>query len=127
MELLDGSSGSFGLGAAAEARTALELNPDNLGAQATAAYVDAVSGHTREAEARLHAFEKLGDSNTRPWFFEAWIYLGLNQRNMAILCLEKEYQARTPMMIAITVEPIFKPLTSEARFQDLLQRIEVGH
>jgi tetratricopeptide (TPR) repeat protein len=112
--------------AAAEARTALELNPDNVGAQATVAYVDAVSGHVSQAEARLHALEKMGDSNSQPWFFEAWIYLGLTQRDMALRCLEKEYQAHTPMMIAISVEPIFKPLTSEARFQDLLQRIEVG-
>lgn len=113
--------------AAAEARTALDLNPGNIGAQATVAYVDAVSGHISQAEARLHALEKIGDSNSRPWFFEAWIYLGLNQRKMAIDCLEKEYQAHTPMMIAISVEPIFKPLASDARFADLLQRIEVGY
>ena len=113
--------------AVTEARTALDLNPENIGAKATVAYVAAVTGRIGEAEGMLHALEKIGDNNSRPWFFEAWIYMGLNQKKMAIDCLEKEYQAHTPMMIAISVEPIFNPLTNEARFQDLLQRIQEQH
>jgi len=113
--------------AVTEARSALDMNPDNIGAQATVAYVAAVTGRIGEAEGMLHALEKIGDNNSRPWFFEAWIYMGLNQKKMAIDCLEKEYQAHTPMMIAISVEPVFKPLTNEPRFQDLLQRIQEQH
>jgi TolB-like protein/DNA-binding winged helix-turn-helix (wHTH) protein/Tfp pilus assembly protein PilF len=112
--------------AAAEARSALELNPDNIGMQATLAYVDAVSGRTKPAQERLRALQRIGGTAAEPWFFEAWIYVGLNQRQKAIDCLEKEYQAHTPMMVAISLEPIFKPLMSDPRFQNLLARIQTG-
>jgi TolB-like protein/Flp pilus assembly protein TadD len=112
-------------GAAAEARTALELNPNNLGAQATLGYVQAVAGNREEAQAILQQLTQGGGKN-QPWYFEAWIYVGLNQPEKALDCLDKEYQARTPMMIAITIEPIFKSLAGNPRFQKLLQNIQTG-
>lgn len=112
--------------AALEARTALDLNPDNLGAQATVGYVDAVAGHRDQAQAVLHTLTGAGESKNQPWYFEAWIYVGLNQQEKALDCLDNEYHARTPMMIAITIEPIFKPLTGNPRFQKLLQNIRTG-
>lgn len=112
--------------ATAEARTALELNPNNVGVQATLAFVNAITGHRSQAEDTLHVLEKVGDGGSRPWFFEAWIYVGLNQPEKALDCLDHEYQAHTPMMIAISIEPIFASLKSEPRFQNLLQRIQMG-
>ena len=112
--------------AASEARTALELNPDNVGAQATVGYVEAVAGHRDQAQTVLQTLAGAGESRNEPWYFEAWIYVGLDQQEKALDCLEKEYQARTPMMIAITVEPVFRPLTGNPRFQKLLQNIQTG-
>jgi TolB-like protein/Tfp pilus assembly protein PilF len=112
--------------AAAEARTALELNPNNLGAQATLGYVQAVAGQRDQAQAVLQKLTGAGQGKNAPWYFEAWIYVGLNQWENALDCLDKEYQARTPMMVAITVEPIFRPLSSNPRFQKLLQNIQSG-
>ncbi len=112
--------------AASEAAKALELNPNNVGAQATVAYVDAISGHVDKSRAVLEKLSNAGEGGSQPWYFEAWIYVGLNQQDKALECLEKEYQARTPMMIAITIEPIFRPLISNPRFQKLLQDIQKG-
>ena len=112
--------------ATSEARTALELNPNNVGAQATVGYVDAVAGHRDQAQAVLQTLTGAGKSRDQPWYFEAWIYVALDQQEKAVDCLEKEYQSRTPMMIAITVEPIFRPLTGNPRFQRLLQNIQTG-
>ena len=112
--------------AASEARTALGLNPNNLGAQATLGYVHAVAGHRDQAQAVLQKLATAGEGKNHTWYFEAWIYVGLNQREKALDCLDKEYEARTPMMIAITIEPIFKPLSGNPRFQKLLQNIQTG-
>ena len=112
--------------AALEAGTALDLNPNNLGAQATLGYVQAVDGHRDQARAILRKLTGAGDGKNQPWYFEAWIYVGLNHEEEALDCLDKEYQARTPMMIAITIEPIFRPLAGNPRFQKLLQNIQIG-
>jgi hypothetical protein len=109
-----------------EAGTALDLNPNNLGAQATLGYVQAVDGHRDQARAILRKLTGAGDGKNQPWYFEAWIYVGLNHEEEALDCLDKEYQARTPMMIAITIEPIFRPLAGNPRFQKLLQNIQIG-
>jgi len=112
--------------AASEARMALELNPNNLGAQATVGYVQAVAGHLDQARAVLQKLDDSGQGKHHPWYFEAWIYVGLNQREKALDCLDKEYQDRTPMMIAISIEPIFRPLIGNPRFQKLLENIQMG-
>ena len=112
--------------AAVEARMALELNPNNLGAQATVGYIYAVAGRRDQARAVLQKLAGAGEGANRPWYFEAWIYVGLNRQEKAVDCLDKEYKARTPMMIAITIEPIFRPLLGNPQFQKLLQNIQTG-
>lgn len=107
--------------AMAEARKAVDLNPDNDGTQATLGYVYAITGDRDRAEAILR---QLGITEDRKkWFFQAWIYVGLDHNDEAIACLEKEYEQRSPMMVAISLEPIFEPLRKDARFLELLERI----
>lgn len=104
-----------------EARKAVDLNPDNDGTQATLGYVYAVTGDHHHAEAILR---QLGITEDRKkWFFQAWIYVGLGHNDEALACLEKEYEQRSPLMVAISLEPIFAPLRKDARFRDLLERI----
>lgn len=109
-----------------EARRALDLNPNNVGARATVGYVEAVLGHREQAEALLRQIQSAGDGKTAPRFFEAWIYVGLGRNSQAMDCLEQEYRERSPMMVAIAVEPIFEPLRTDARFVDLLEHIRTG-
>ncbi len=108
--------------AAEEARKALELNPNNVGVRATAAYVQAVSGHREQAKAMLQQLRSAEASNSS-LMFQAWLYVGLGQNDQALECLTQEYQQRSPMMAAIALDPIFKPLRQDQRFLDLLEHI----
>ena len=49
------------------------------------------------------------------------IYVGLGDRDQAMIWLDKAYQAR--FNPSILLRPAFDPLRSDARFQDLLRRI----
>ena len=113
--------------AMAEARKAVDLNPDNDGTQATLGYVYAVTGDRKRALAVVKQLGVTADRKTPKWFFQAWIYVGLGQNDAALACLEKEYEQTSPMMVAISLEPIFEPLRNDPRFLDLLERIREDH
>ena len=51
----------------------------------------------------------------------ALIYVGLGDRDQAMVWLDKAYQAR--FNPSILLRPAFDPLRSDVRFQDLLRRI----
>lgn len=108
--------------AMAAAQKAVALNPNNPGVRATVGYVEATRDQREQALKILHDLQQ---SHARP-FFEAWIFAGLGENEKALECLRKEYEDRSPMMVAIAVEPIFRPLRSETRFQDLLEQIRRG-
>jgi len=104
------------------AQKAVALNPHNTGVRATLGYVEAIRDRREQALKILH---ELQQSQARP-FFEAWIFAGLGENEKALACLRKEYEDRSPMMVAIAVEPIFHALRGETRFQDLLEQIRRG-
>lgn len=105
-----------------EARKALELNPTNIGVRATAGYVEAVSGHREQAKAVLQQLRGAQARNSS-LIFQAWLYVGLGQNDQALECLTEEYRQRSPMMTAIALDPVFKPLHQDQRFLDLLEHI----
>jgi hypothetical protein len=51
----------------------------------------------------------------------ALIYAGLRDKDQAMIWLNKAYQAR--FNPSILMRPVFDPLRSDPRFQDLLRRI----
>ena len=51
----------------------------------------------------------------------ALVYIGLGDRDQAMIRLDKAYQAR--FNPSILLRPAWDPLRSDARFQDLLRRI----
>jgi hypothetical protein len=51
----------------------------------------------------------------------ALVYVGLGDRDQAMMWLDKAYQAR--FNPSILLRPAFDPLRSDSRFQDLLRRI----
>ena len=51
----------------------------------------------------------------------ALIYAGLGDKDQAMIWLNKAYQAR--FNPSILMRPVFDPLQSDPRFQDLLRRI----
>lgn len=51
------------------------------------------------------------------------IHVGLGENEHALECLEKAYEERDPLLVLFRGYPVFDPLRSDPRFQDLLKRI----
>jgi hypothetical protein len=90
--------------------------------ESEAAYV---YGQVQPALAR-HALEKLQQLNQRqpldPFVFVG-PYIGLGETDQAFAALEKSVAAHSPGVTSLKVDPIFDPLRSDPRFQDLLRRV----
>ncbi len=50
-------------------------------------------------------------------------YLGLGDKDQTFVWLEKALQDRSLFLIWLKIEPLFDPLRSDPRFQDLLRRV----
>jgi tetratricopeptide (TPR) repeat protein len=53
----------------------------------------------------------------------AYAYLGLGDKNQALTFLERAYEEQDPALFFLKMSPLFDPLRSEPRFQDLLRRV----
>ncbi len=53
----------------------------------------------------------------------AYVYAALGEADAALEWLEKAYESRSMPLTWIRVNPIFDPLRSDPRFDDLLRRI----
>jgi TolB-like protein/Flp pilus assembly protein TadD len=102
-------------------RRAVAIAPDNLTFRADLASALALNG--QEEEAREILTELLSRSDYVPPVEIAAIYISLNDRDNALLWLEKAYQLRSDQVTYIHNEPRFDPLRNDPRFQDLVRRI----
>ncbi len=63
-------------------------------------------------------------------YVSAWavaiIYIGMGDKNHAMEWLEKAYQDRNASLVWLKVNPEFDPIRSDARFKDLLQRLNLA-
>ena len=53
----------------------------------------------------------------------AAIYVALGDNEQAFQLLEKAYAERSFHLVRLNISPQFKPISSDPRFQDLVQRI----
>ena len=109
--------------AVAEARRAKELSAIQTVSDAFGGYALAKWG--KKEEARVVLEQLLNASNERyiPPYHIAMIYNGLDERDAAFAWLDKGIKQRDPKMAFLKVEPKWNNLHSDARFQDLLQRV----
>jgi TolB-like protein/DNA-binding winged helix-turn-helix (wHTH) protein len=87
------------------------------------AYIHGRTGRRVQAEGELR---KLLDLNRRQAVNPMVIVpacLGIGNNDQAMAWLEKAYTAHSNSLTALEVDPIFDPLRSDARFQDLLRRV----
>jgi len=64
--------------------------------------------------------EKVGGS---PEYFTALFYGGTGQKEEALLWLEKAYNSHDTELTWLKVDPMFKPIHDDPRYQDLLKRV----
>ena len=94
---------------------------------AAAAYVYGRSG--QQAQARL-ALAKMERVNRRrrldPIQMLTTAYAGTDDKDEAFAWFEKAYLAHSTMLTTLKVEPVYDPLRSDPRFQNLLRRVHLA-
>jgi tetratricopeptide (TPR) repeat protein len=105
-----------------EFQKAIELSGGNEVFEANLAYAYATSGQKEEAIKIVKDLEnQQGQHSSSTDASIAMIYLGLGDRDQAMIWLNRAYEAR--FNPSILVRPAFDSLRSDARFQELLRRI----
>ena len=109
--------------AIAEFRRAIELSGGNTTFESNLANAYAVSGRRDEAMKIVKNLENRQSESSSTDASIALIYVGLGDNDRAMVWLNKAFQAR--FNPSILVRPVFDPLRSDPRFQDLLHRIDL--
>jgi TolB-like protein/DNA-binding winged helix-turn-helix (wHTH) protein/Flp pilus assembly protein TadD len=87
------------------------------------AYIYGRSGQPAKAQEALKKIEpdsRRWHVDPAPMFVTA--YMGLGNNDEAIAWLQKAYSEHSNIMVSLKVDPIFDPLRSDPRFQELLRR-----
>ena len=92
-------------------------------ARAYLGYAFALAGKRTEAQKIIDELREESKIKYVAPYPMALIYTGLGDKDQALQWLDKAYEARANNMVFLTVEPIFDPLRSDPRFQDLLRRV----
>ncbi len=108
--------------AIAEYQRALDISGGNLNVRANLAHVYAISGNRAEAE-RIADQLKRQVKGGRGSFNIAAVYAGLGRNDEAFEWLDRAFKEDSILMPFLRVYPDLKPLRSDPRFQDLLQRM----
>jgi Flp pilus assembly protein TadD len=86
-------------------------------------YGYAVAGRTSEAVKILNQLTQLSTRKYVSPYDLAAICTGLGRKDQALKWLQKAYEERASYFHDINVEPVFDPLRSDPRFQDLVHRV----
>jgi len=104
-----------------EFQRAIQLSGHSGAFDSYVGYAYAISGKNEEAIKIVNDLEARRDQNPSADADIAFIYVGLGDRDQAMISLNKAYGAR--FKASILLRPGFDPLRSDARFQELLRRI----
>ncbi len=111
--------------AVAEFKKADDLSGGEAFYRAWLAYGYAVSGQTRQARRILSELKKLPNDGYAPPYDVAAVWMGLGEKEQALKWLETAYEDHAAYIPAINVEPVFEGLRSEARFEELVRRMNL--
>jgi len=111
--------------AVAELDKARTLSKENPLVIAALGHAYALSGNRRRAQELLADLKRLSKKRYVSGYDMAVIYSGLREPDQAFAWLEKAYQDREGSLVYLKVEPWLDPLRSDARFADLLRRMNL--
>ncbi|HNC47058.1 MAG TPA: tetratricopeptide repeat protein, partial [Acidobacteriota bacterium] len=86
-------------------------------------HVYGLSGNRAEAQKIL---EQLKAQSTRSYFPPeeiAKVYIGLGEKDQALVWLEKAFEKRSDHLVFVKVDPVWDSLRADPRFTSLMQRI----
>jgi serine/threonine protein kinase/tetratricopeptide (TPR) repeat protein len=87
------------------------------------AHAYARAGRQAEAEEILLSLQEMAGKRYVPAYPMALAYIGMGQTDRAFEWLNKAIDGREAQMLYLKVNPIYNPLRSDPRFQDLLRRV----
>jgi TolB-like protein len=108
-------------GAIAELQRAIELSGHSGAFESNLAHVYGALGRKEEAVEILKDLKARHNENPSVAADIALVYVGLGNRDRAMMWLNRAYEAR--FKASILLHPVFDPLRPDARFKDLLGRI----
>jgi TolB-like protein/Flp pilus assembly protein TadD/class 3 adenylate cyclase len=109
--------------AIAEFQKAASLSKSDAVLIAVLGHAYAVAGKRGEAQKVINELKELSKRRYFPAYFIALIYVGLDDKDQAFEWLEKAFAERSELTF-LKAEPMFDPIRSDARFQDLVRRVE---
>ena len=101
----------------------LDMSEGNIRMLATLGYAYAKIGKRAEAERIIGQLRERSKERYISPYFIATIYAGLDEKDQAFEWLEKAFEERHPYLVLMGVEPVFRNLRSDPRFQDLKKRV----
>jgi len=78
----------------------------------------------RQALAKLEQWKRQSRLDLAPTFAAA--YTCMNNKDAALARLQEAYEEHSSALTTLKVDPIYDPLRSDPRFQDLLRRVGLG-
>jgi len=89
----------------------------------TLAYIYGRAGRLERARRELERLEKLNRRQPLDPVTMVWAHVGVGDKEEALADLERAYSGHLTFLTTLNVEPVFDPLRSDPRFQDLLRRV----
>ena len=83
----------------------------------------AAAGRLSEAGSILEELHELSRQQEVPAFYFAIVYVALGEKERTIEALQQAYAERFGLLVFLKVEPMWDPLRSDPRFQDLVRRM----
>jgi len=111
--------------AIAEFRTALEFAEENPQSIAGLGRAYAESGSQAEAQKILNELLARSKRDYFPAWAIATVYIGLGDKDRALQWLGKAVEERGEYVVWLKTDPLYDPLRSDPRFQDLLRRLNL--
>jgi tetratricopeptide (TPR) repeat protein len=90
------------------------------------AYFNGRSGKAKQAHGALERLQRLDHERPVDPLIFALAYIGIENKQRALVCLEKSYAEHSISLTALKVDPLYDPLRSDSRFESLLQRMNLS-
>ena len=87
------------------------------------AYVDGQLQREQQSQHALQELERFSRQQHIDPCVLAWAYASTGNETQAFAWLEKAYDQHSNALTSLKVDPVYDPLRSDPRFQDLLQRV----
>lgn len=103
--------------------TAMDLSLNNPGLLCWLAHICGLFGMKVKANRLVQELIQLSQRRYIPPVGLALAYLGIGEVDRAIECLERAYAVRDIYLVYIKIMPVFAPLRTSSRFEDLIGRL----